>query len=65
MITLTISIDAGNSKQEDVKLFMEELSSNINVKNIMGDYDSFWQLKDYKVTNGDDTFIHIYPDYNL
>ena len=44
---------------------MDELASSINIKNIMGDYKSFWQLKDYKITNGEDTLIHIYPDYNL
>ena len=65
MITLTISIDAGDSSQEDIRDYMEELASSINIKNIMGDYKSFWQLKDYKITNGEDTLIHIYPDYNL
>ena len=65
MITLTISIDAGNSSQQDIRDYMEELASSINIKNIMGDYKSFWQLKDYKITNGEDTLIHIYPDYNL
>lgn len=65
MITLTISIDAGNSSQEDIRDYMDELASSINIKNIMGDYKSFWQLKDYKITNGEDTLIHIYPDYNL
>ena len=64
MTTITISIDAGDSSQEDIRDYMEELASSINIKNIMGDYKSFWQLKDYKITNGEDTLIHIYPDYN-